>query len=154
MSKKIKPLELEHLSGFFPTDEQCQEFREWLDGVLRYGIESVRNKALNCHAFALVDKEGTVFAICGNYRYATGNDSFWSYVSKSAEPHHWNSLMRACNGVMNWLFSHGSKRIEVSIKEGYENAERAIKMLGFEKEGLMRNYGPQGENYFLYSKVK
>lgn len=45
------------------------------------------------------------------------------------------------------------RRIEMTVTAGHEEGFRWAKLLGFQCEGLMRCYGPQGEDCFLFSRV-
>lgn len=44
-------------------------------------------------------------------------------------------------------------RVHATIRADFPNAEKWIKVVGFEKEGLMRGYGPDKEDHFLFAKV-
>lgn len=44
-------------------------------------------------------------------------------------------------------------RVHATIRADFPNAEKWIKIVGFEKEGLMRCYGPDKEDHFLFAKV-
>lgn len=48
----------------------------------------------------------------------------------------------------------GLWRIQATIKEDDPVAIRWIEHLGFEREGLMRKFGPKQENQYLYARVK
>ena len=45
------------------------------------------------------------------------------------------------------------KRIQTAVKADSQKAIRFAEWLGFKKEGLMRNYGPDGSDHYLYAKV-
>lgn len=47
----------------------------------------------------------------------------------------------------------GLKRISLSVKDGYNQGHRFAEFLGFEKEGLMRNYNHDGSSSWLYARV-
>jgi hypothetical protein len=47
----------------------------------------------------------------------------------------------------------GLTRVHATIRADFHNAEKWIKIVGFEKEGVMRNYGPDGEDHILFAKV-
>jgi len=48
---------------------------------------------------------------------------------------------------------HNLRRVCAMVDEGDAVAVRWIERLGFEREGLMRSYGDNGEDVFLYAKV-
>jgi len=45
------------------------------------------------------------------------------------------------------------KRIQTSVKSDCDKAIRFAEWLGFKREGLMKQYGPDGSDYYLYAKV-
>lgn len=49
--------------------------------------------------------------------------------------------------------SGGIHRIEAVVRAGFGPGMRWAGMLGFELEGVMRKYGPDGSDYLLYAKI-
>ncbi len=45
------------------------------------------------------------------------------------------------------------RRIQATIRENDQRAIRWIERLGFQKEGLLRCFGMDGENHFMYARV-
>ena len=45
------------------------------------------------------------------------------------------------------------RRLQAFVLEGFDHGENLVKRLGFELEGRLRKYGPNGENLHLYAKV-
>lgn len=45
-------------------------------------------------------------------------------------------------------------RVQCTVRAGFPFLQKFIELIGFEKEGLMRKFGPEGDDYFLYSRVK
>ena len=45
------------------------------------------------------------------------------------------------------------KRIQTAVKADSDTAIRFAEWLGFKREGLMKNYGPDGADHYLYAKV-
>ena len=48
---------------------------------------------------------------------------------------------------------HDLRRVQSLIAPHIETHQRFIERLGFRHEGLMRAYGPRGENYLMYSRI-
>jgi hypothetical protein len=46
------------------------------------------------------------------------------------------------------------RRTQVTIRAGYPFLIKWIELLGFQREGLMRKFGPEGDDYYLYARVK
>ena len=51
------------------------------------------------------------------------------------------------------LEEHGLFRIQASVSAIDERANRYAQWLGFEKEGIMRKYAPDGSDYIRYARV-
>jgi hypothetical protein len=47
----------------------------------------------------------------------------------------------------------GLKRVQSLINVKHEWGDRWMKHLGFEKEGVLRKYGPEGDDYAIYSRI-
>jgi hypothetical protein len=45
------------------------------------------------------------------------------------------------------------KRIQTSVKADFELGHKFATWLGFEKEGLMKYYGPDGSDYVRYARI-
>ena len=45
------------------------------------------------------------------------------------------------------------RRIEAEAMLGFLPAARWLRLLGFEAEGVMRNYGPRGEDFLRFARV-
>lgn len=44
-------------------------------------------------------------------------------------------------------------RITMTVLERYEEGHKWAESLGFQREGLMRKYGPDQSNHYLYSRI-
>lgn len=68
---------------------------------------------------------------------------------------HGLSLHKATLKVLEYAETTLSmRRIEASVRVGYEAGVRWIEALGFEREGLMRNYGPGAKgDFWLYARI-
>lgn len=146
MPSQIIPFKLSHLSSFFPVNEQKEEYGEFLDNLLECGVLMINNPQAGDYAFTVIDDNHKILAICGSQRDG-GVDVFWSFVGQEATPHQWSGIMRVCRRILGWLFKKGATRVEVSIRDGYENAKRAMDILGFKKYKSLNN------GYSLYFMV-
>ena len=46
------------------------------------------------------------------------------------------------------------QRIQAAVRKDFDKAIRLIEILGFENEGLMRNFGPDKSDYYRYAMVR
>jgi hypothetical protein len=63
---------------------------------------------------------------------------------------HFHKIHRA---VHRFLVTCGIRRVEATVDVGFEAGDRWMKMLGFEFEGLMRAYRPDGADMKLYARI-
>ena len=45
------------------------------------------------------------------------------------------------------------RRIDATAREDFPPASRMLEMLGFESEGLMKKYGPDGASHYMYARL-
>lgn len=45
------------------------------------------------------------------------------------------------------------RRIDATAREDFPQASRMLEMLGFEREGLMKSYGPDGSSHYLFARL-
>ena len=58
------------------------------------------------------------------------------------------------SAVVEFLDNAPYRRIEATVDVGFKQGHRWIKMLGFELEGYMRAYRPDGADMLLYARIK
>jgi len=46
------------------------------------------------------------------------------------------------------------KRVEAFVDANFDAGHRWIKMLGFEREGYMRSFTPEGNDAVLYARIR
>ena len=97
---------------------------------------------------ALVDGRAVAFAGC--LELWADRAYLWSLIGEDAGPH-MRTLIRAAAGYLKvapW------RRIEAAVASDFRQGHRLIKMLGFEFEGRMRAFSPDGVDHDLYARVK
>lgn len=57
-------------------------------------------------------------------------------------------------GIKRWIRNCPYKRIQTTVQKDFTEAEKFVKILGLEKEGLLRKVLPNGEDAYLYSIVR
>lgn len=56
--------------------------------------------------------------------------------------------------AIGFLDDFPSRRIETPVDVGFKEGHRWVKMLGFEPEGYMKCYRPDGADMILYARIK
>jgi hypothetical protein len=64
---------------------------------------------------------------------------------------HW---LRAARFTRSLLASLPQRRIETTISANYPEGCRWAEALGFDREGLMRGFGEDGKDFWLYARIK
>ncbi len=47
----------------------------------------------------------------------------------------------------------GARRVEAQVRRGFGPGCRLARLVGFEVEGILRSWGPDGSDFFMYSKL-
>lgn len=61
-------------------------------------------------------------------------------------------VLRASDAFIGSLMED-FRRVQCEVMANNKDAVKYIEAFGFEREGIMRNYGPNGENYYMYARV-
>lgn len=94
--------------------------------------------------------DGEVVMIAGLAPQWTNRAIAWTLISQSAGKH----FVELHRYVDNFLDNSDFRRIESTVDVGFEAGHRWMKMLGFEIEGYMKAYRPDGGDMVLYARVK
>jgi hypothetical protein len=78
----------------------------------------------------------------------------WAVFGREIPRRAWPRILRKIRREMhNSLADHGRHRLEITVPRGFDAGCRLAHLLGFEVEGLMKEYGPDGGDHFLYAQV-
>lgn len=101
-------------------------------------------------AYTVMDNQ-EVIACAGLAEQWPGRATAWSILSKHVAG---MKMARLHKMVARFLDMQNYTRIEMTVDHEFEQGHRWAKMLGFEWEGLMRKYNPNGVDCDLYARVK
>jgi hypothetical protein len=87
---------------------------------------------------------------CGLIDMWTGRAQAWSLLDVNAKRH----MLGVVRAFDDLLERHPVRRVEAIVASGFLPGHRMIRMLGFEIEGLMRRYLPDGRDAAIYSRVR
>lgn len=94
--------------------------------------------------------DGLPVAAAGIANLWPGRAEAWA-VMTPATRHHMTAITRA---VRAFLDLAEVRRIDCAVKADFEAGHRWARLLGFEQEGVMRAYGPDGCDYARYARVR
>lgn len=100
-------------------------------------------------AYSLVDDDG-VYACMGLIHQWDNRAVAWGLISAESGPH----FILIHKAVHRTMRLHNYRRIETAVASDFEQGHRWAKMLGFEREGRMRSYTPDGRDCDLYARVQ
>ena len=140
MMPNIVPFKKEHLAKINLLFEMTEDGKQSLatyDDVIGYtGLEG-----------------NTVLATGGVHRMWEGVGEAWLLVGKEGY-----DIPKTVAKYTSYIFQHIQEehqmfRIQASVSAMDKRANKYAQWLGFEKEGIMRKYGPDGSDYIRYARV-
>ena len=98
---------------------------------------------------------GDVLVGAGGIRiYWEGVADGWLIISKNTPDESKVKLVLLFRAKLNELMEqHGLWRVQAFIRSDFDKGISLIKALGFEYEGTMRKYAPDGTDMMIYAKV-
>jgi hypothetical protein len=104
-------------------------------------------------AFTLLN-EKSVIAIGGIAMLWRGVGEAWAIPSTEVEKHPL-AFHRVIKKMIDIIQQNKNlHRVQASINEDHEKSHKWVKALGFKREGKMNGYGPNGENFIRYARVR
>lgn len=101
-------------------------------------------------AWTAESDDGQILAIAGVEPQWENRAIAFALISGAAGPY-----FRAIHSAVAAFLDHTPyRRIEATVDVGFEQGHRWIKMLGFEIEGYMKAYRPDGADMLLYARVR
>lgn len=94
--------------------------------------------------------DGQVVGCAGLVEQWTDRALCWALFSEAAGPH-FLAITRFVQRVFA-LFHY--RRVEAYVDPNFAEAQRWVRILGFEREGLMRAFTPTGEDNLLFARVR
>jgi hypothetical protein len=140
---RLVKLEQCHLDGI---QLQPKQDKRWFTGEL--GAMLLEQQ----FSFALVD-DATTWAVGGAVETHDGVARMWVGIAEDAGTR-LLMVIRWTQRAIESLFGNGFHRVEAHVKTDFAEAHRMVRLLGMEFEGIMRQYGPDREDYALYARVK
>lgn len=78
----------------------------------------------------------------------------WALLSDSISPRRFRAVHAAARKGLDEAHGKGYRRIETTIDPSFPAAIRWAAALGFDFEGLMKAYTPDGRDMYLVARVK
>ena len=114
--------------------------------------DAIKQMAVPGQAISLLTN-GHLIASGGIYPIWSGFAEAWFLSSGMVAKHKRPVIVTVKNHIDAMIIEHGYKRLQATAREDWKVAQRFLEFLGFEREGLMRNYGPDNSDHFLYARI-
>lgn len=95
------------------------------------------------------EHNGEIIACCGVAYTAFKGGMLWGFVSKDAGRH----MVRLHKCLRRFLGLIKARRLDATVEAGFAPGCRWLALLGFECEGLMRAFGPDGSDHLRFARV-
>lgn len=96
------------------------------------------------------EHDGKVLAMGGIIPIWQGRGQAWMLISKEAGKH----FFHIHKAVKKELIKSPYRRVEATVDVGFAEGVRWMKMLGFEMEGYMKAYRPDGADMLMFARVR
>lgn len=98
---------------------------------------------------ATAEVDGQILACAGVAFQGFGMGVLWAFVSADAGRY----FVKLDRCVRRLLQITNLKRIEATTEVSFRQGCRWLELLGFENEGRMRAYGPNGEDHYRFARI-
>jgi hypothetical protein len=96
---------------------------------------------------------GTTLAVCGLVMPWPRMGELWGVVDLRAAQKPIASV-KAFRKAVDFLIKHWNiRRCQCTVKSDLKRGIRMVQLLGFQVEGLLQGYGPDGADHFMYSRL-
>lgn len=100
-----------------------------------------------------VCSEGKPIAVLGTHKCFAGTWELWSIMGTEIEKHKIETA-KICKRLLDSsAVTFQVKRYQSVCTARFEKAQRWFDFLGFQKEGTLRSFGEDGEDYHIYARV-
>ncbi len=137
----LVPFSPRHLIALSP---RLQPAQAGFSGVSPAYGESMREHG---PCWTLADSWGRPAACGGLFQQWEGRAIAWAFLAADAP------MLEATRAARLVLDACGLRRVECWVEVDFQAGHRWAHLLGFEREGLMRSFSPDGRDHVLYARV-
>lgn len=82
-----------------------------------------------------------------------GTGVAWAVVSTDVPMKAWHRITTKAAETIRIAHARGMVRIEAHVRHDFNGGHKLMAALGFHSEGLLRMYGPDGQDYVSYARI-
>jgi len=106
-------------------------------------------------AYSLVREDGTIIGAAGVHFHDDGDVAdVWVLTSALVEKYKFSFVKGVLWGLNRAFDEFGIRRLQTLVLTEHDLSIKWLEWMGFEREKLCENCGPNGLNRYLYAKVK
>jgi hypothetical protein len=107
----------------------------------------------NSLAVSIKNESGKVVGLVGSYKLWTGCSQIWAIFDREVDDHP-VSLAKVCHNLIRYAATtQDLRRMSMNVRSHYEKGNRFAEFLGFDFEGKMWGYLPDGGDANLYARL-
>jgi hypothetical protein len=135
-------------------DEDFEEFNLRQPGIDKEEIiKEILNR--NGEEFTVRNKINDPIIIGGAFYDTPGVATLWFIATSKIKNRDWGQLVCLTSILIEVMFlNHSCHRVQAYVRENRKNGHSWMKHIGLEKEGCLNSYFSNGENCFIYGKVR
>ena len=95
-------------------------------------------------------KDGVILGCAGLTKQWDNRAIAWALLSSNID----QNFVNIHRAALRYFDVTEFKRVEAFVDANFDAGHRWIKMLGFEREGYMRSFTPEGNDAVLYARIK
>lgn len=92
-------------------------------------------------------------AIIGGFFFTPTVLHAWGLISEHVHKYPIAFHKTVCDIISFYEEKKFVKRIQVEVRLDYKPGQRWLEAMGFSREGIMKSFGPLGEDHVLYGRV-
>ena len=146
-SYKLVPVVAEHADDLWERDNSLATAER---GSMKK--EYIVNMARLGRSFSLLTN-GTLIASGGLFKIWDGMAEAWFIPSELIKPHRRQVVKQLRDHIDQLSVENDYRRLQATSRSDFSAGQRFLEFLGFEREGLLRKYGPDGADHYLYARV-
>jgi len=103
-----------------------------------------------CVSFGI---DGRILGVAGSFRQWAGSSQLWAIFDKEVDKYPM-ALTRICNSLILYAVKKQNlRRVSINVKSDYTKGNRFAWTLGFDFEGKMHGFLPDGTDANLYARL-
>jgi|GEM_PF-445439 len=151
----VKPLLADYLAVCYrlPEDERRQWSAFSDGGPFDPEAMAIQLAASPGPRWALVTSRGEPIAIGGFTWLRPRVWQDWLISTSAAWTDHWRTVSKTCRRIIDRMLATEARRIQCVALAERTRAHAWYRVLGYEREGLLRAYGAHGEDAVMFARV-